>query len=152
MPAPQTYCTLADLEAVWNPLALLESVDDDGNASLSPAEEALVAQAIERAAGKMHAYLLLRYDLADLVDNAWCRDCNAVLAAYFLATRTGNTAPNGLYFEYSRFLTDLACIADGLLVLPEVVSRFDHGPSVTNYHVNLNGRQVRMERVDDAEP
>jgi phage gp36-like protein len=144
----QTYCTLADIEAVWNPLSLLESVDDDGNATLSPAEEALVEQAIERAAGKMHSYLLLRYDLADLADNFWCRDCNAVLAAYFLATRTGSTAPDGLYFEYSRYLTDLANIRDGLLVLPEVVSRFEHGPSVMNYHVSLRGSRVSIERID----
>jgi phage gp36-like protein len=144
----QTYCTLADLEAVWNPLSLLESVDDDGNATLSPAEEALVEQAIERAAGKMHAYLLLRYDVADLTNSVWCRDCNAVLAAYFLATRTGSTAPDGLYFEYSRYLTDLASIRDGLLVLPEVVSRIDHGPSVSNYHVDLSGHRIKIERID----
>lgn len=144
----QTYCTLADIEAVWNPLSLLESVDDDGNATLSPAEEALVDTAIERAAGKMHAHLLLRYDVADLVDNVWCRDCNAVLTAYFLATRTGNTAPDGLYFEYSRYLTDLVSIRDGHLVLPEVVSRFEYGPSVMNYHVDLSGRRIKIERID----
>ena len=43
---------------------------------------------------KINSYLEVRYSLADLADNAWCRDANAAVAAHLLATRRGNRALN----------------------------------------------------------
>ena len=58
-----TYCTQADVEAVWNPAAILQAVDDDLSGVLTSAKEQTIQRAIERAANRMNAYLEQRYRL-----------------------------------------------------------------------------------------
>src|SRR6187551_33359 len=88
----QTYCLRADVEAAWTPADSLAAVDDDASSTISVDEEAIVTRAIERAANRMNAALEMRYSLEPLADNDWCRDCNAAIAAYLLATRRGDAA------------------------------------------------------------
>ncbi len=135
------YCTADDLEAVWTPALLLASVDDDASGTLSPAEEAHIDRAIERAAGRMNAYLELRYPLASLAGNAWCRDANAALAIYLLAIRRGEVAPTVLQEQYDAYLAELLEIAAARRNVPAVSSPLDAAPSVTNF--NIDFREAR---------
>jgi phage gp36-like protein len=134
----QTYCLKADLEAIWPPADLLASVDDDEGGTLSATEEGYITRAIERAANLMNARLELRYKLIDLASNTWCRDANAAIAAYWLATRRGDAAPAQLAQQYAAYLADLADIANGKLKVPGAIESFDQTPSVTNFTVNMN--------------
>jgi hypothetical protein len=96
----QVYCTKADIEAIWPPANLLASVDDDTSGTLSATEDGYITRAIERAANQMNGRLEMRYRLADLAGNTWCRDANAAIAAYLLSTRRGAAAPAHLQEQY----------------------------------------------------
>ena len=50
----QTYCTKADIEAIWPPAELLASVDDDATGTLSASEEGHITRAIERSANHLN--------------------------------------------------------------------------------------------------
>ncbi len=129
-----TYCTRADVESVWSPAAVLAAADDDNNSSLSPAEEALIEHAIERGAGQLNAVLEQRYSLSALATNAWCRDANAVFAAYFLAARkTDEALPTGLANLFAWYCETLTDIGRGRLKVPEAAETHDHLPSVSNF-------------------
>ena len=99
----QTYCTKTDIEAIWPAASLLASVDDDTNGSLSATEEGYITRAIERAANILNARLEVRYRVADLAGNSWCRDANAAIAAYLLSTRRGAAAPDHLQEQYDAY-------------------------------------------------
>ena len=92
-PPMQTYCTKTDIEAIWPPASLLASVDDDSTGTLSATEDGYITRAIERAANLINSRLAMRYKLADLAANTWCRDANAAIAAYWLSTRRSGTRP-----------------------------------------------------------
>ncbi len=141
------YCTQADIESIWNPASVLAAADDDNSGTLSPTEEGHIARAIERAAGWMNAYLEVRYVLADLADNVWCRDCNATLAAYLLSLRQGDEIPAGLLAEYERYLHDLVEIRDARQWVPGVVSSLAHIPTVSNFVVDLRQPRAKIRRV-----
>ena len=131
--SPITYCVRADIEAVWNPAAVLQAVDDDSSGALTTPKEQLIGRAIERAAGRMNAYLEQRYALALLVGNAWCRDANAQIAAYLLAIRRNSVAPAPLAEQYAGLMLDLLEIAAGRLKVPEVADRLNDLPSVSTF-------------------
>lgn len=133
-----TYCTKTDLEALWPPDDLLDSVDDDTSGTLSATEEGYIARAIERAANLMNARLAVRYQLADLAANTWCRDANAAIAAFLLATRRGAAAPAHLTEQYETYIALLDRIARGFLRVPEAAESFEPGPSVTNFAIDLS--------------
>jgi phage gp36-like protein len=132
-----TYCTTTDLEAVWAPDLILASVDDDTSGTLSAGEEAFIDRAIERAAGRMNAYLELRYTLANLAGNAWCRDANAAIAVYLLSIRRGEPAPAVLQEQYDAYLAELLEIAAGRRNVPGAIPLVDATPTVTNFAVNF---------------
>ena len=134
----QTYCLKAGIEAIWPPAELLASVDDDTSGTLSATEEGYITRAIERAANLMNARLELRYTLTELAASAWCRDANAAIAAYWLATRRGDPAPGQLTQQYAAYLADLESIAAGQLKVPGATESFDQTPGVTNFAVNMN--------------
>ncbi len=146
----QTYCTRADIESAWNPAAVLAAADDDNNGSLSPTEEAHIARAIERAAWMMNGVLEVRYRLSDLASSEWCRDCNAALAAYLLATRSGDAAPDAVAAEFDRYLEQLAAIRDGMANVPEVVESDAHGPTVSNFRIDLREPRAKVRRVAET--
>jgi phage gp36-like protein len=146
----QTYCTRADVEAMWSPLAVLRSVDDDEDGALSPTEEAAIDRAIERAANVANASLEMRYALADLASNTWCRDCNAALAAYFLATRRGNPAPEHVQRQYDSFVHDLAEIRAGRLKVPQAADSHETTPAVTNFDTELAAHRTKVRRVPET--
>ncbi|MGV3607278.1 MAG: phage protein Gp36 family protein [Planctomycetaceae bacterium] len=112
------YCTRSDVEAVWNPAAVLAAVDDDSSGTMTPAKETLIAMAIERGADRMNAYLEQRYKLSELEGNRWCTGINAQIAAYLLALRRSSSAPAGLSEQYSSAMVDLLEIAAGRLKVP----------------------------------
>ena len=146
----QTYCTQTDIEAIWPPDEVLASVDDDASGTLSAAEEALIDRAIERAAGKMNAYLQPRYTLAALAANEWCRDTNALLAAYFLATRRGTAASAPMQDQFNACLADLTAIAAGCLAVPGAAESFEATPTVTNFTTDLSQPRAKVRRVPET--
>src|SRR6478672_8658897 len=133
-----TYCTQADIEAIWPPADLLASVDDDTSGTLSATESGYITRAIERAANFINARLEMRYRLSDLASSAWCRDANAAIAAFWLSTRRGASAPAQLQQQYDAYLAALADIAAGKLKVPEVRESFNDVPGVTNYAIRLD--------------
>lgn len=145
-----TYCQQPDLEATWSAVALLRSVDDDQDGTISTAEEAIVTRIIERAANKMNASLEMRYQLSDLANNSWARDCNTALAVYFLSTRRGNPAPDEIQEQYDGFLADLAEIRLGRLKVPQAPESFDAIPSVINFDTNLKASRRKVEPVAET--
>jgi len=145
-----TYCTKSDIEAIWPPAELLASVDDDGSTTLSATELGYIDRAIERAANFINARLEMRYRLNDLAANTWCRDANAALAAYWLATRRGEPAPAHLEQQYEAYLTALTEIAAGRLKLPQQVDSFDTSPGLTNFQIDLSQPHRKAQVVDET--
>lgn len=137
-----TYCTTTDLHAHWSPELILAAVDDDESGTLSPTETGYVQRAIERAAGRMNAYLELRYPLADLLGNAWCRDANAAIAVYLLAIRRGEPAPAALQQQHDTYLAELLEIAAGRRNVPQATTTVDTRPRVINFQVDFHQARV----------
>jgi phage gp36-like protein len=144
----QTYCIKSDIEALWPPADLLASVDDDASGTLTATEEGYITRAIERAANQMNVRLETRYTLEDLAQNTWCRDANAAIAAFLLATRRGDPAPAQLQEQYEAYLAALAAIAAGTLKVPQQAESFTALPSVTNFAVRLDGPYAEAEVVE----
>jgi len=145
-----TYCTQSDIEAIWPPADLLTSVDDDSSGTLSATESGYITRAIERAANFINAKLELRYRLDDLTNNTWCRDANAGLAAYWLSTRKGATAPAQLQQQYDAYAAQLADIAAGKAKLPEQRESYDTLPGVTNFAIRLDQPNRKAQPVDET--
>jgi phage gp36-like protein len=145
-----TYCTKADIEAIWPPADLLASVDDDASGTLSATEEGYISRAIERAAGHINSRLAVRYELADLAASDWCRDANAAIAAFFLANRRGTAVPAHLQQQYDAYTAALDEIAAGRLRVPGAGESHDHGPSVTNFIANLAEPFRKAERIEET--
>jgi hypothetical protein len=146
----QTYCTRADLESLWTPSGIIESADDNADSALTMPEEGHITWAIEAAAAEMNAYLDLRYTLADLVQNSWCRTVNAVLAVGLLASRQGVTPPADLDKQRIAAMEALRDIAAGCRVVPQVISRHEMLPTVTNFTTNLAQPRAKIRRVPDT--
>ena len=145
----QTYCTKSDISALWDPADLLASVDDDASGTYSPTEDGYITRAIERAAGRMNAYLEQRYKLADLAANAWCRDANAAIAAYLLSIRRGDPAPAPLQLQYDAYMSDLYEISRGLLGVPEAPPSLEMIPTVSNFRIDPRQSRAKVRRVSE---
>ena len=146
----QTYCTRSDIEAIWPPASLVASVDDDGSGTLSATEESYITRAIERAANFLNSRLEMRYRLADLANNTWCRDANAAIAAYWLSTRRGAAAPAQLQQQYDAYGAQLADIASGRMKVPQQSESFATMPGVTNFEIHLDEPHRKAQRVDET--
>lgn len=146
----QTYCTRADVEALWSATALVRSVDDDADGTLSATEESYIDRAIERAANRMNSHLEMRYRLIDLATNTWCRDANSLLAAYLLATRRGNPAPDQLQEQYEQLSGDLQEIRNGRLVVPQAGESLETIGTVSNFTVDPRRSHAKVRRVNET--
>ena len=146
----QTYCTKTDIEAIWPPAELLASVDDDGGGTLSATELGYIDRAIERAANFINSRLELRYQLYDLAGNTWCRDANAAIAAYWLATRRGDPAPAHLQQQYDAYVAALTDIAAGRQKVPQQIESFDTSPGVVNFEIDLSQSYRKAQVVDET--
>jgi phage gp36-like protein len=137
------YCTSADLEAIWDPALVLASVDDDEDATLDALEQTYLDRAIERAAGRMNAYLEVRYSLASLFGNTWCRDANAAIAVYLLSIRRGEAAPPELQEQYDAYFDELREIAAGRLNILSGANPLSTNPSVSNFQFDIQQSRAR---------
>jgi phage gp36-like protein len=146
----QTYCTKADIEAIWPPAEILVSVDDDTSGTISATEESYITRAIERAANLINSRLETRYRLSDLSGNAWCRDANAAIAAYWLSPRRGAAVPTHLQQQYEAYVAALTDIAAGRLKVPQAAESFDVTPGVTNFEIQLDEPYRKAQRVDET--
>jgi phage gp36-like protein len=146
----QTYCVKADIEAIWPAESLLVSVDDDASDTLSATETGHITRAIERAANFMNARLEMRYTVGDLANNAWCRDANAAIAAYWLATRQGDAAPVQLSQQYEAYVALLSDIAAGKAKAPQQAESFDTSPGVLNFEIRMGEVYRKAKRIDET--
>ena len=146
----QTYCTKADIEAIWPPTEILAAVDDDTSGTISATEDGYITRAIERAANAINARLELRYQVADIAGNAWCRDANAAIAAFWLSTRRGDAAPAHLQQQYDAYIAALDEIAAGKLKIPQAIESFDVTPGVTNFELRLDETYRKAQRVEET--
>ena len=122
----QTYCTKADIEAIWPPASLLASVDDDTSGTLSATEDGYITRAIERAANLINspagdALSSLRSGGQHLVPRRQRGD-RRVLA---LPNRRGTAARRTCSSSTTPTLGALADIATGQLKVPEAAESFD---------------------------
>jgi hypothetical protein len=145
-----SYCIREDLEALWSAQAVLASVDDDGDTLLSATEEGYIARAIEMAANEMNQYLAIRYAPADLAGNEWCRDVNAALAVWLLATRDGSAAPQSIAERRSLCLDALQDIAEGRWRVPGAVDSLESIPTATNFTTDLTAPHAKVRRVTET--
>ncbi len=129
------YCSRADLESLWTAAALLTAVDDDGDETISTAEETLISEAIARGAEQLNAVLEVRYALSDLIANRWCRDANAALAAWLLAARKAENPPATLSAIRQFYLTQLAQIAAGEAKVPGIPEHPESLPGVIDRYL-----------------
>jgi phage gp36-like protein len=146
----QTYCTKSDIEAIWPPASLLATVDDDASGTYSATEDGYITRAIERAANLINSRLAVRYSLADLAANTWCRDANAAIAAYWLSNRRGAATPAFLEQQYDEYLDSLDRIATGRLRVPEAAESNHSGPSVSNFAIDLAEPFRKAAVVDET--
>ena len=148
----QTYCTREDVEAVWSADDVADSPSTTTAAArFPPLEEGYIDRAIERAAGKMNACLgLALRTWTDLADNAWCRDVNAALAAYLLATRRGLAAPGELRTQYEDVMADLAALRAGRLQVPGAGESHATTGTVTNFTVALSRSRDKVQPVPET--
>lgn len=148
-PASQVYfCVREDVETLWSTADVLNSVDDDTSGTLSAAEEAFIDEAILRAANQMASFLALRYDVTALMGNTWCKQANAALAAYLLATRRGDPAPSQLAEMRSQVIADLEAIKSGAQKIYGASEDFQQLPTLTNYTPILGRAPVISPRND----
>ena len=145
-----TYCVKNDVEALWSVTAVLRWADDDQDGALSATEEGYVTRAVEQAANKINASLATRYSLDDLAGNTWCRDANAIVAAYLLATRRGNPAPDHVTRQYEATLADLDEIRAGRMTVPETSESVETIPTVTNFDTQLDAPRAKVRRVAET--
>jgi hypothetical protein len=146
----QTYCVKADIEAIWPPGSLLASVDDDASGTLSPTEDGYITRAIERAANFMNSRLEMRYRVADLAANTWCRDANAAIAAYLLSNRRGAAVPAHLQQQYDAYSATLDAISAGKMKVPQADESFDTSPGVSNFEARLDEAHRKVQRVEET--
>ena len=146
----QIYCTKTDIEAIWPPASLLASVDDDTSGTYSATELGYIDRAIERAANFINARLEMRYALADLTSNTWCRDANAAIAAYWLSTRRGLAAPAHLQQQYDAYVAELVAIVAGGIKLPQQPESVDFAPGVMNFEIRLDDARRRAHVVAET--
>lgn len=146
-PSAMTYfCIRADVETLWSAADVLASVDDDSSGALSAAEESLIDDAITRAATQMLSYLAHRHDALSLVGNAWCRQINAAIAAYLLATRRGDPAPSQIAELHSQALADLESVRTGALSIPDAPTSLAQLPRLINFTPVLGGDPIIQAR------
>ncbi len=152
--ATTIYCTQSDVEAVLSEFGFLARIDDDRDDTIGTTEAAIVTAMIRKAAGRMNSRLQKRYKLSDLVNNDWCKDTNAWLAAWYVTARRGGAAPPGIAEEYNNLLTELDAIRDNDADVPDISESFEAIPTVSNFTVEPFRRHAKVrviERISTGE-
>lgn len=153
----QTYCTRADIESIVGQPGVLACIDDDRDGAEVAGETAHVTNAIERAAVEMNAALSNQYPtLSSLASNAWCKWCNAYLAAYMLYARRGNPPPHIVIEAVGDYREKLAEARWGRFQIPEQLPENETIATVSNFQPELHRRtgpiSVDVEQSTGASP
>jgi hypothetical protein len=130
-----TYCNRSDIESLIGAPAILACIDDNRNKQEDDSETPYIAQAIERAAADMNGLIRYQYDIptATLLTNAWCKWCNAYIAASYLFARRGNSPPSNIAERVLEFKQALEEIRWGRFQIPEKSPDYDYLPTVSNF-------------------
>jgi hypothetical protein len=145
-----TYCARNDIGSIIGEPSILACIDDDRDGVESPAEQLYIAAAINRAAVEMNQSLCRQYTISELVNNDWCKWCNAYLASWFLYARRGNPPPPSIVDSVQTYRQQLAEIMFGRFQVPEQNPSFDHTPTVSNFKPELI-KSVAPIRVNEEE-
>lgn len=136
-----TYCTRLNIASLIGEPAVLACIDDDQNGTEDGTESGYVDGAIERAAVYMNEKMTHQYDLANLTTNAWCKWCNAALAAYELFARRGNSPPGSVMESVINYKELLEQIRWGRGTIPEKHPDYDFTPAVSNPIVEMKNKE-----------
>jgi len=155
-----TYCVRADVEALMSEAGVLAHIDDNVDGVESAEETLNITKAIERAAVEMNSALCNQYSTASLAlmaaSNAWCKWCNANIAAFFLFARRGNVPPASVIDSVQTYRDQLSEARWGRFQVPEQPPSFDHTPTVTNFRPEIhkldNPIRVVVEESTGQEP
>lgn len=152
-----TYSTDADIELTLSLHGLASAVDDEesGGTALTSVRKERIQRQRERAFNRINGYLNRRWRLAELLGNQWLRDCEALMATYYLEGRRLNVPGASLDKEYHEYIEELKLLAANKMDLPNQRDSFDDGPAVTNYDVR-RGRvspiRVRLSESTGSQP
>lgn len=152
--ATTTYCVQSDVEAVLSEFGLSARVDDDRDDTIGTTEALIVTAMIRQAAGRMNSRLQKRYKLSDLVDNDWCKDTNAWIAARNFTLRRGGAPPTGLETMVQELFSELDSIRDNDADVPDISESFEAIPTVSNFTVEPFRRHAKVrviERISTGE-
>lgn len=108
------YCTRADLLAQISEAQLVALTDDAGTGL---ADEAIIAKALEDAAGKMDAYLGSRHKVPMSPVPDALPQVAADIAVYLLSRRRGSEPPKAIVKNYDDAILFLKDVARGLVSL-----------------------------------
>ena len=145
------YCTTADVESILSAHGLTAVVDDNLTYARDGSETTYISNAIAMAATlHIDIWLNQRYTLSDLTSNEYCRWANAIFAAFALAQRRNQSAPDSLTDEREILFQQLQSIHRGYNSLPGQAEPVDRLPSVTNFIVERY-RGVMPVRVRQLE-
>lgn len=139
--AVTALCSQDDVEFVWSTYGVSVRVEDgDGGGTA-----ARIAAMLEKATVDVQYFLLQRYPLSSLQDNAWVKWAVAIFAAVDLGRRRGNPCPEPLLVEWRTYHDQLVEIRAGKAHLPSDTGRaapmFDNAPLVSNLRVDSRYRQ-----------
>ena len=136
MATSQTYCTVADVKDILSDNGVLVRTDDDESGAVagSGTESTVQANAVDRAASKMNMYLeQTAYTLVSLANNAWCKWCNATIAAVEFCKRRGNPVPQPLLEDFQWYMDMLMQLARGVFhAIPGTNPAVETSPTVSN--------------------
>jgi phage gp36-like protein len=143
-----TYTDRAAVERLLSAAGVRRRLDDGGDGQADAAESAALDDAIADATETVNYYLFSKYLPARLAASPWVWRRATVLAAYALAQRRGNPAPEPLAERAERAVEELEALADGPRVLPGVPLRMTLAPTWSNVRVDptRNWRVIRVER------
>ncbi|HVX15949.1 MAG TPA: hypothetical protein VHC22_32495 [Pirellulales bacterium] len=145
-----TYCSIAEVQAVWSVFGVAARLDDD----LDGAPELNQQVPIEQACSLMNRFLFKRYSAATIAASTWAKWCAATLAAVVLARRRGNAVPDDLQKEaddYRDVLKEIRAGREDLIA--------DDGPAtpvsdelmaVSNLAIDGRWLRAKVRRVDST--
>lgn len=99
------------------------------------------------ASDVINTYCWVYYLPADLEDSRWVRSRATWIGCYLLSIRRGN--PGLFKMRYDEIIDELREVAAGIIQIPELPTRGDFTPAMSNVRVEDGFRSTRV-RVDQA--
>ena len=99
------------------------------------------------ASDVVNTYCWVYYLPADLEDSRWVRSRATWIGCYLLSIRRGN--PGLFKMRYDEIIEELQAVAGGIIQIPELPTRGDFTPAMSNVRIEDGFRSTRV-RVDQT--